>query len=71
MPKKQQKRKQTRKVADKQGMVNCPKDGEKVNTNDTCDECDNEVSRNGRIVNCDYMEDEEDMMEDEEEMDEE
>jgi hypothetical protein len=60
MAKKQQKRKKsTRRIADKQGMVSCPMKDEKVNTNDACDKCDHEMNRQGRIVNCDYMEDEE------------
>lgn len=58
------KKKVSRKIADKQGMVSCPMKNEKVNTSDTCDNCDHEVNRQGRIVNCDYM-DEEDVMEDE------
>ena len=56
MANKQQKK--TRRMADKQGMVECPMHGKKVNTTDTCDECEHEMNRNGRIVNCDYMEEE-------------
>jgi len=60
MAKKQQKRKKsTRRIADKQGMVSCPMNDEKVNTSDTCDECEHEMNRQGRIVNCGYTEDEE------------
>jgi hypothetical protein len=59
MAKKQQKRTRTRRIADKQGMVSCPMKDEKVNTSDTCDECEHEMNRQGRIVNCGYMEDEE------------
>ena len=53
------KKKPTRRMADKQNMVSCPMKGEKVNCKDTCDSCDSEVNRQGRIVNCDYVEKEE------------
>lgn len=55
MAKKQQKRSR-RRIADNQGMVACPMHGKKVNEDDVCDDCEHEVSRKGRIVNCDYME---------------